>query len=277
VRIGFVTCVELGFACLEELVALGAERSLNALKVVVTLNDSQAVDKSGRVSLDAFCRQHDVALIKSANANDDHVVEQLRSLALDWLFIVGWSQIAKSALLNTAKYGALGIHPTLLPEGRGRGPIPWAIIKGLERTGVTLFKLDDGVDSGDVVLQSTLLIASNETATTLYARVKQEHRALIRTVWPQLLRGHVDSTAQDESRASHWPQRKPEHGCIRSTMTVSEVDRLVRAVAHPYPGAFVERDGQVIRVWAGTSLLPEAEALHIECADGSYWATHWQR
>jgi methionyl-tRNA formyltransferase len=275
VRVGFITCVELGFACLEELTALGVLNGVNALKVVVTLNDAQAVDKSGRVSLDAFCERHGVALIKSANANDAIVVEQLRSMQLDWLFIVGWSQIAKDDLLTVAKHGALGIHPTLLPEGRGRAPIPWAIIKGLSRTGVTLFKLDPGVDSGDIVLQTTLPITADETATTLYVRVKQAHRALIRSVWPQLLAGHIESYPQDESAASYWPQRKPEDGRITSAMTVGEVDRLVRAVTHPYPGAFVERDGLVIRIWAGVPYLPQSKSLLIECADGTYWATQW--
>jgi methionyl-tRNA formyltransferase len=285
-KIGFVTAVELGFACIEELIACG-----HPPKVVVTLDDIQAQKKVGRVYVDNLCAAHGIDLIKSPDANQPHVISQLQSHQLDWLFIVGWSQIAKADLLNVARLGALGMHPTLLPEGRGRAPIPWAIIKGVQQTGVTLFQLDDGVDSGPIIAQQVLSLAPNETATSLYARAKQSHTQLIRDVLPQLLRGHVVACPQDHQLASYWPQRKPADGEIHVHMGVHEVDRLVRGVTHPYPGAFFDEPNQSsrrIRIWAGhieaqkqtqTQVVHThanaAEVFPIQLRDGVYNATDW--
>ena len=121
------------------------------LDLVITLEDSQAADKSGRVYLDKFCKTKNIHLFKSSHINNEVCEKIIKEYKIDWLFIIGWSQIAKPHILNAPVNGTLGIHPTLLPQGRGRAPIPWAIIKGLRETGVTLFKLDEGVDTGDIV------------------------------------------------------------------------------------------------------------------------------
>ena len=101
------------------------------------------------------------------------------------------------------------MHPTLLPQGRGRAAIPWAILKALPETGVTLFQLDEGVDTGPIIAQKVLPIAANETATTLYERVADAHRSLIGQVWPNLPSGNVQRRIQDESQATIWPGRTP--------------------------------------------------------------------
>ena len=120
------------------------------IDLLITLKDNKAVDKSGRIYLDEIALKHDVPLLKIKDVNDKEVIEALIKHDIDWLFIIGWSQIARSDLLNTPKKGCIGMHPTLLPVGRGRAAIPWTIIKGLDKTGVTMFKLDEGVDTGDI-------------------------------------------------------------------------------------------------------------------------------
>ena len=141
-RIGFITCVQLGLSCMEAIYDVGGN-----LDFAMTLHDEQSKNKSGRVYIDSFCKKHGVKLYKSSHVNNSDVVKAIKSHEIDWLFIIGWSQIASKELLEAPKKGVLGMHPTLLPEGRGRAAIPWAIIKGLDRTGVTLFKLDEGVDT----------------------------------------------------------------------------------------------------------------------------------
>ena len=142
-KFGFVTCVELGLSCMEEIYAAGGE-----LDLAITLHDDRAINKSGRVYLDDFCGARGIDLVKVRHINDSEAIEAIRSREIDWLFIIGWSQIAGPQVLAAPTHGVHGIHPTLLPEGRGRAPIPWAILKGLKETGVTLFKLDEGVDTG---------------------------------------------------------------------------------------------------------------------------------
>ena len=117
-KVGFVTCVELGLSCMQEIYACGGK-----LDLAITLGDEKAQNKSGRVYLDDFCDEHAVPLLKIDHVNDTAVQEAIGRHGIDWLFIVGWSQIAGPATLAAPSRGCLGIHPTLLPTGRGRAPI----------------------------------------------------------------------------------------------------------------------------------------------------------
>src|SRR4051812_34024739 len=113
-RTGFVTCVELGLSCMHAIYDLGGK-----LDVAISLPDDLARKKSGRVYLDQFAAEHGLALFKFHSINDPECLSRLRAENLDWLFIIGWSQIASREVLAAPRLGALGIHPTLLPEGRG--------------------------------------------------------------------------------------------------------------------------------------------------------------
>src|SRR2546430_3834626 len=105
--------------------------------------------------------------------------------------------------------------PTLLPRHRGRAAIPWAILSGLVKTGVTLFQIADGTaDSGPIVGQVEVPITRDETATTLYHKVTAAHLELVRLFVPQLLDGTAERTSQDTRRASSWPKRTPADGII---------------------------------------------------------------
>lgn len=269
-RIGFVTCVELGRSCIEEVHAMGG-----AFDLFVTLDDHLATNKSGRVYLDDLAENSGTALAKIRHINDPDSVEAIRQADLDWLFIIGWSQIASAEVLSVPKRGVLGMHPTLLPVGRGRAAIPWAILNGLTKTGVTLFVLDEGVDSGPIVDQEEVVMSRQETAATLYPRIVDAHRQLIRRVWLDLVSGKVMLHPQDESNATYWAGRRPEDGEINLGMTVEQVDRLVRATTRPYPGAFVNIGDKIYTVWAGkpSDNCHVREGISITCADGVYIGT----
>lgn len=270
-KFGFVTCVQLGLSCIEEIYSAGG-----SLDLVITLKDEKARTKSGRVYLDDFCSGHSIDLVKVDHINDADTIEAIKERSIDWLFVIGWSQIAGPEVLETPTRGVLGIHPTLLPEGRGRAPIPWAIIKGLTQTGVTLFKLDEGVDTGDIVAQERLEIALDETATNLYARVNEAHRTVIRNVWPKLVSDEVELTRQDESKATVWEGRKPEDGRLLDSMTVAEAGRLVRATTHPYPGAFIDRNGRRYRIWRSEAVDGSGgDSPVFQFADGYLRAILW--
>ena len=128
----------------------------------------------------------------------------------------------------------------MLPIGRGRAAIPWAIIKGLNKTGVTFFKMDEGVDTGNILGQIEIDIDKKETSGTLYEKVNLAHEDLIKNIWPDLIENKLKHTVQDDKKATFWPGRKPKDGkIIPKEMTINQVDRLVRATTKPYPGAFI--------------------------------------
>lgn len=270
-KFAFVTCVQLGYSCIEKIYEIGGK-----LDLVITLHDHKAKKKSGRVYLDSFCAAHSIPIFKINHINDDEVTESIRAHEIDWLFIIGWSQIASSELINSPRKGVIGMHPTLLPEGRGRASIPWAIIKGLDKTGVTMFKMDEGVDTGQILSQYEIPIAEWETSCTLYKKVNAAHEVLIAKIWEDLKNDNIQLIVQDETKASYWEGRTPVDGLINSSMSLTEVDRLVRATTHPYPGAFFEREGKKIIVWEGQFTKPENdleyEAIHL--TDGTYYCTN---
>jgi methionyl-tRNA formyltransferase len=253
-KIAFATCVQLGLSCIEEIYRIGGN-----LDLLITLKDEKAKNKSGRIYLDNIANKHNATLLKIDNINDKEVINALKEYQIDWLFIIGWSQIAKKAVLETPTFGCIGMHPTLLPVGRGRAAIPWAIIKGLKETGVTMFKLDDGVDTGDIISQGVISLDDNTTATELYKKVDEMHITLISKYWKVIVNNNITLTKQNESEATEWPGRKPEDGEIIHSMTMDEVDKLVRAVTHPYPGAFYRDRDRTIRIWSAETNKDKGE------------------
>jgi methionyl-tRNA formyltransferase len=244
-KFAFCTCVQLGLSCIEASLLEGFKFDL-----LITLHDHKSKSKSGRIYLDQIAQEHETELLKINHINDAEVIEKIKEKEIDWLFIIGWSQIASEQTINASKLGIIGAHPTLLPEGRGRAAIPWAIIKGLKQTGVTFFKMDQGVDTGEILAQQIIPLEDRETATTLYKKVDEAHVNLILVTLPKLISGNYSLQKQDESKATYWEGRTPADGEIKKNMTPEEVDRLIRATTHPYPGAFYyNRNGEKIIVW----------------------------
>ena len=247
IKTAFVTCVQMGLSCIEEIYNIGGE-----IDLLITLKDHIAKDKSGRIYLDEISSKQNIPLLKIKNVNDKEVIDALVKYDIDWLFIIGWSQIAKKELLNTPNKGCVGMHPTLLPLGRGRAAIPWAIIKGLDKTGVTMFKLDEGVDTGDIIAQGEIELDSEITATELYDKVNGMHTQLIRDKWFDIISDKIYPIKQDNQLATEWPGRKPEDGEITEQMTTDEAHTLIRATTHPYPGAFFIRNKSKVVIWSGS-------------------------
>ena len=270
-KIAFCTCVQIGKSCIEAVLSAGGHFSL-----LLTLNDHKSQKKSGRVYLDIIAKDNGIPLYKMNHINDADVAEVLKTYDIDWLFIIGWSQIASIDLLNVPKKGIIGAHPTLLPIGRGRAAVPWAIIKGLEITGVTFFKMDEGVDTGEILDQFEIPVSSDETATTLYNKVNEAHVKLIQQIWPKLIKDEITGLRQEESLATYWERRTPEDGELFNSMSLKEVDKLVRATTRPYPGAFlmVDKSTKLI-VWSG-STQPIQNAIVIHFFDGKYYINDYQ-
>ena len=173
------------------------------------------------------------------------------------------------------------MHPTLLPRHRGRAAIPWAILSGLARTGVTLFEIaDPTADSGAIVGQVVLEIPRDETATTLFERVAAAHVELVREFVPQLLERRAPCIPQDPRRASSWPKRTPADGIIDLETRAPYLYDWVRAQTRPYPGAFTYLGDEKVVVWrarpvqldataaAGTVVATGPEGPVVACGEG---------
>ena len=263
-KLAFATSVKLGLSCIEEIYRKGYE-----LDLIITLKDDIARSKSGRVYLDRFCKDKSIELLKINHINDPSVRDEIISRSIDYLFIIGWSQVANIELIQSTNLGVLGIHPSLLPVGRGRASIPWTILKGLTLTGVTLFKLDQGIDTGPLLAQYKIYVDEKETATTLYKKVNESHVLLIRNYLDRLLKGTLKEIVQDEKKSTFWPGRKPKDGEIDLNSSVYYAERLVRAVSKPYPGAFYIKGTSKIIIWeAHISFKSPKEGMFLSFSDG---------
>jgi methionyl-tRNA formyltransferase len=215
-------------------------------------------------------------------------VEQLKKALPDLILVMGLSQLIPQHILSLASNGAIGSHPTLLPQARGRAAIPWSILKGLKRSGLTFFFLVEEADAGDVVCQKSWDITEEDTATTLYQKMLETGVALAGELAGYIKQGNIPRTPQPKE-APYWPGRKPEDGKILWSATEKEVYDLIRATTHPYPGAFSYLKGKKIIFWEAkrtgvmTGVRPgeiasvNADGLVIGTKDGSVCTKGMQR
>jgi methionyl-tRNA formyltransferase len=245
-RTVWVSFDTMGRDCLEAAAEVGAE-----IVGVVTLPGPIDPNRSGQCSYDEVAARLGAVLHETRDVNAEETIAAVRSLEPELVFVVGWSQLVGDPFIALASEGVFGVHPTLLPRHRGRAPIPWAILAGLARTGVTLFEIADSTaDSGSIVGQVTLDIGPHETATTLFARISEAHVDLTRELVPQLVARTAPRIPQDPSRASSWPRRTPADGIIDWETRAPYLHDWVRAQTRPYPGAFTFLVDEKVIVWA---------------------------
>jgi len=276
-RTVWVSFDTIGRDCLEAAADVGAP-----IVGVVTLPGPIDPNRSGQCAFDEVASSLGAALIETRDVNAPETVNAIRKLEPELIFVVGWSQIVRDPFIALASEGIFGMHPTLLPRHRGRAPIPWSILSGLARTGVTLFEIVDATaDSGSIVGQVTLDVGADETATTLFARIANAHVELTRELLPQLLAGTAPRIPQDPSRASSWPRRTPADGIIDWETRARYLYDWVRAQTRPYPGAFTFLGDEKVIVWsaravdladaapAGTVVEVGPEGPVVACGEGA--------
>jgi methionyl-tRNA formyltransferase len=275
-RTVWVSFDTIGRDCLEAAGDVGAE-----VVGVVTLPGPIDPNRSGQCSFDEAAARLGAVLHETRDLNSDETLAAVRALEPQLIFVVGWSQLVREPLIELAGEGVFGMHPTLLPRHRGRAPIPWAILTGLARTGVTLFEIVDATaDSGAIVGQVTLDVSPDETATTLFARIADAHVELTRDYVPQLVARAAPRIPQDPSRASEWPKRTPADGIIDWDTRAPYLYDWVRAQTRPYPGAFTFLGAEKVIVWgarpvdlaetapAGTIVAVGPEGPVVACGEG---------
>ena len=276
VRTVWVSFDTIGRDCLGAAADAGAD-----VVGVVTLRGPVDPDRSGQCSFEEVARRLGAELVETDDVNSEETAAAVRALEPELVFVVGWSQLVRDPFIALAREGVFGMHPTLLPRHRGRAPIPWAILSGLARTGVTLFEIADSTaDSGAIVGQTVVDIAPDETATTLFERLADAHVELVREYVPQLLGRTAPRIPQDARRASSWPRRTPADGIIDWETRAPYLYDWVRAQTRPYPGAFTYRGEEKVVVWrarpvdlsadapAGTIVAERPEGHVVACGEG---------
>ncbi len=220
------------------------------LALVLTLPPEKASRHSDFVDLSEEANAAGVRLEAVENINRPEAIELIRKAEADYMFVIGWSQICGPEVMNSLPDKVIGYHPAALPRMRGRAAIPWTILQREPITAGTLFWIDEGVDSGPILDQEFFHVAPDETAASLYDRHMKALEAMLHRTLPQMATGRARRTIQDERYTSWAAKRTPEDGRIDWALPAQEIDRLVRAVGRPYPGAFSEYKGERLTIWA---------------------------
>jgi methionyl-tRNA formyltransferase len=240
-----------------QIVLRGLSRLGHPPLAVFTLPLAKAGRHSDFVDLRPLGAKLGVPIVETEQINVDAVADAIRRLEVDHLFVVGWSQILRPDLLRLPRHGCIGFHPAPVPELRGRAVIPWTILLGRRTTGTTLFWMDDGVDSGDILEQEIFDVAPDETAASLVGKHTAALERMLERVVPALAAGVAPRRPQDHSRATYCARRTPADGLIDWSRGARDVWTLIRAVGDPYPGAFTFSQGRRLTAWSA-ELVPEA-------------------
>jgi methionyl-tRNA formyltransferase len=228
---------DVGAACLRVLVRHGVDVAL----VVTHRDDPRENAWFARVA--DVARELRLAVATPDDPNDPAFVARIATLAPDFLFSFYYRRMLSPALLATARHGALNLHGSLLPRYRGRAPVNWAVLNGEVETGATLHYMTARPDAGDIVAQRAVAIGPDETGREVQDRVAAAGAALLDEVLPALLAGTAPRRPNDLTAGSYFGGRTPDDGRIDLAWPAKRVHDLVRAVAPPYPGAFVDLPG----------------------------------
>ena len=161
---------------------------------------------------------------------------KIKKYNLDIMLFIGWYYIVPKSLRSLAKYGAWGIHASLLPKYAGGAPLSWAIINGEKKTGVTLFKLESGIDNGDIIEQKSFFINYDDTINDVYKKAEKISKKMLLNKLKQT--HEIKFTPQKINKIKIYPQRNPDDGQINWNIDAKGVYDFVRAQTIPYPCAF---------------------------------------
>lgn len=212
------------------------------ISMVFSLDEKYSENVSGYFPNHNIAISNNIPYKKFKNINDNENIEIIEKIAPDLIFVVGLSQLVKQPVLNCAKLGVVGFHPTPLPKFRGRAAIVWQILLGITKTKCTLFLINEGMDSGDILGQEDYEISSDDYAEDVHRKCGKAAIKLFERVLKDLMDGNMRTIEQDEKQATYLLKRNPEDGLINWENTGKEIHTLIRAVSRPYPGAFSNYD-----------------------------------
>lgn len=270
------------------------EFSARALDVLV----SEKVDLAGVITrrtpelnadffdLGPFCASRGIPCRYVNDINAPETISVIKAMKPDIIFCLGWSSLLKKDLLMIPPFGVVGFHPAELPKNRGRHPLIWALVLGLQNTASTFFIMDEGADSGDIVSQVRMPITYEDTARTLYDKVSAVALGQLITLYNDFKKGRVVTTSQNHSDSTYWRKRTKDDGRIDFRMSSRSVYNLVRGLTKPYVGAHVIYMGEPVKIWKseerivaipnvepGRVLGIENSSVLVKCWDGAVLLT----
>jgi len=237
------------------------------IEVLALYTYAQGDDENWFTPPAVLAGERGIPIFMEPRFNEDSVYEAISALRPDFLFSFYFREMIQARFLDLPRLGAYNLHGSMLPHYRGRAPINWVLVKGEHQTGITLHAMTPKPDDGDILGQTRLPIAWDETALSLTERSAVAARELVRSVVPKLVDGSAKRIPQRSlGPSTYFGGRKPSDGELDLHGKARDAFNLIRAVADPWPNAFVKTPRGMIKVsWA----LPSAAA----CPAGHFQET----
>lgn len=230
---------------LEELIAAGCPPEL-----VFALDEQYSRNVSGYAPIHHVAESYGIPYRTFKKISEPKHIAEIIQIQPDYIFVVGLSQLVGQSIIDAAKKGVVGLHPAPLPRFRGRAAMVWQMLLDVRESAVSLFLIDDGVDSGPILGQEPFSIGEDDYAADMERKCLKALRILCRRVFPAMQTGEIYPIPQCEENATYLLKRGIEDGVIDWNQSVRDIHRLIRAVSHPYPGAFSHYDGrQLVTFW----------------------------
>ncbi len=228
--------------------------------VLVVTKPDRAKGRSGKLvytPVKEKALEYGLPVAQPEKVREEEFVSRLEKLAPDVIVVVAFGQILPERILKIPKYGCINVHASLLPAYRGAAPIQWAVIDGLNETGVTTMYMEKGLDTGDIICQSRLMLDKEDTGGSLFERLAKEGASLLLTTLEQIEQGTATRTKQDDSKSSYAKMLTKEMGRLDFSKDAAVLERLIRGL-NPWPSAYTFLHGKSLKIYKAEVLLEES-------------------
>lgn len=263
-KILFIGCVKSSYILLKTLYK-------EQFNIVGVITKQQSAFNADYYDLAPFCIENNLDYIYTTDINNKETVNYIKEKEVDIIYCFGWSQLIKEEVLNIPKIGSVGFHPAKLPYNRGRHPIIWTLVLGLEETASTFFWLDNSADTGDIISQECINIQYEDTANILYNKILDVAKEQIIKFSYQFEKGNFIRKRQN-IEGNAWRKRSIKDGIIDWRMSGRAIYNLVRALSKPYVGAHFIYNNMEVKVWKVEEIAAEkykniepGKVLKVDC------------
>ena len=223
----------------------------------------------------------EIPVLQPKKVREPEVVEEIRQFHPDVIVVVAFGQLIPKAILDMPQYGCVNVHASLLPKYRGAAPIQWAVIDGEEKSGVTTMQMDEGLDTGDMLLTEEVVLDSQETGGSLFDKLSEVGAGLLLKTLDELEAGNIHPQKQPkESTTAYAAMLTKKMGEIDWTKSAVQIERLVRGL-NPWPSAYTHLGQKTLKIWRaavhplseqkkepGTVILMDKKHFGVQTGDG---------
>jgi len=226
-------------------------------------------------------------IFQPVKIREEAAVQRIRDTEADVIVVVAFGQLIPKSILEMKKYGCINVHASLLPKYRGAAPIQWAVIDGEKESGVTIMQMDEGLDTGDMLLKRALTLEEKETGGSLFEKLSALGASLCVEALAKLEKGQLIPQKQGETTTDYAKMLTKDMGKLDFSRPAEELERLIRGL-NPWPSAYTRLAGKNLKVWAADSCEEQAagacgeivkvtkNAVYVACGQGSLKITELQ-